>query len=178
MHIGGDRDSFPHGGLGSGNKARNSEAPLEDAPSVFTPTSEWPERAIPSCAASDGTEYYGNFHEFHANATDMKFFYKNDDSLFRSCSIGPDGTIYATVANYSSGGWLRAYAPSGQLKWTAPVAGVGEPPFTSPAISKTGNLYMTARPSDGRPYFLVAVDDTGTERWRRRPDSWILWPTA
>jgi len=114
------------------------------------------------CIADDGTIYVVSLDNYlHAVNPDGTMKWKTDVGAGTSPTIGQDGTIYAGYSN------LHAINPTdGSVKWTFNVGGNNIRGGT-PCNSVDGTIYFGTHIGDTGNGELIAVNQDGTEKWRR-----------
>ncbi len=123
--------------------------------------------------AGDGTVYIGSFDDYvyalYPNNGTMKWKCKMDYGTESNPSIAGDGTIYV-------GGYKKIYAiyPNGKIKWTFDIGSNTKISWSCPAISADGTIYVGTQISDVAGGDIIAINDDGTEKWRKTIcDEWI-----
>lgn len=137
-------------------KPVNSEPPLESSPELHPGLPE-PYPSAPVCAGQDETEYYSYRDFYIGEVVDHKILIPNISA--RYCSIGEDGTLYL-VGTSDNQYWLRAYTPSGEMKWNVPTQEIQ----SSLALARDGTAYLLSMPRSGN-LTLTAYDRDGNARW-------------
>ena len=109
---------------------------------------------------------YNNLRAIYPNGT-VKWTVAPGAEELSTPAIGPDGTIYVTVAGSYSG--VYAYYPDGTEKWR--IAPSGQYYLLSrhcPAIAPDGTIYGCGRTSIPGPDYhpvIRAIYPNGTEKW-------------
>ena len=127
--------------------------------------------AVPASAAlaDDGTLYIGTTAgNLYAITTGgfLKWVFTQNDPIFSSPSIGPDGMIFFGTGplNYTAQGSLYCITPEGKINWSYATGAVGT---SSPAVDRYGNIYIcsyngTVHAVSGSGMPLWSYADNGT----------------
>jgi outer membrane protein assembly factor BamB len=121
--------------------------------------------------AEDGTIYIGSWDDYlyaiNPNGT-LKWRFHTGWGTSNSQAIDSDGTIYVGTDE------LYAIYPNGTLKWSFNAGSNKYFGKSSPAISAEGTIYIGVDISDGNGGEILAVNQNGTELWRKRiAEEWI-----
>ncbi len=118
----------------------------------------------PASIAEDGTIYFGSLDDYlyalHPDGT-MKWRCRIGWGSENNPSIGKDGTIYV------GGERLYAIYPNGTQKWAFDMGYLHWIGQSSAAISADGTIYIGTIIGDGRGGEIIAVNQDGTEQWRK-----------
>jgi len=118
----------------------------------------------------DGIIYIGDsqggntLHAYYPNGT-LKWI-REYGSIFSSCAIGEDGTVYFGRRCGDEGAIVAVYPNNGSLKW---IFNTNHVVYSSPAIGDDGTIYCGSH--DGNLYALNP--NNGTEKWHYHTDHWI-----
>jgi outer membrane protein assembly factor BamB len=115
--------------------------------------------------AEDGTIYIGSWDNYlYALNTDGTLKWKTHTGWGTSNSqaIDNDGTIYVGTNK------LYAIHPNGTIKWSFNLGTNRKVGKSSPAISADGTIYIGVEIHDNAGAEIIAVNNDGTERWRKR----------
>jgi outer membrane protein assembly factor BamB len=123
----------------------------------------------PPSIGDDGTIYIPSYDDylyaFNLNGT-LKWKCK-DAGAATNPSIGDDGTIY--LSDYKK---FHSVYPNGTKKWTINLGGERHIDASSCAISADGTIYVGTNIGESAGGEIVAINDNGTERWRKKIANW------
>lgn len=141
----------------------NSEAPLEPAPEQHpAPTGAF--SALPVCESPNGDDYYKDSTFSEGGDIEYRHTVIPDISV-DFCAVALNRTLYLVGSSRDGStseaqNWLRAYTPTGVLKWTIPREAYCSPP----AVGRDGTVYLISMPRSGNTA-LTAYGPDGTAQW-------------